>query len=95
VWLLAEIIQEEQSKRTEHINSDRYDKFDPNQVQEALSEAKEPNDRLIKSVEYMKQLLNDLDIAINKDGKGDLFEVAHQLDGQRVGELETFIQGDE
>lgn len=95
IWMLAEIIQEEQSKRTEHINPDHYDKFDPNQVREAKSEAKEPNDRLIKAVEYMKQLLNDLDIAINKDGKGEPFGVAHQLDGQRVGELETFIRGDE
>lgn len=41
--------------------------------------------------DYMTQLLNDLNVAINLDGKGETFGVSHQLDGTRVEELESYI----
>ena len=39
---------------------------------------------------YTKQLLNDLDVVMNKNGKGETFGVLHQLDGDHVIELEKF-----
>ncbi|MBT2654548.1 transcriptional regulator [Bacillus sp. ISL-18] len=44
--------------------------------------------------EYIKQLLNDLDVAMNKNGKGDTYGVLHQLDGEHIIELEKFIYGE-
>ena len=41
-------------------------------------------ERMKQSFEYMKQLLNDIDVAINKNGKGETFGVSHQLGGDKV-----------
>ncbi|WP_147533279.1 hypothetical protein [Bacillus marasmi] len=86
---LSSIIQEEHDKRTEHIDPNRSDK------REANAEWKAPSERLVKASDFLKQLFYDLDIAINKDGKGELYGVAHQVDGQNVDELEVFIQDEE
>jgi beta-lactamase regulating signal transducer with metallopeptidase domain len=45
--------------------------------------------------EYLKQILNDLDVAMNKNGKGETFGVLHQLDGERVRELEKYSYGEQ
>ncbi|MED4228144.1 hypothetical protein [Neobacillus cucumis] len=51
---------------------------------------------LIKETfEYIKQVLNDLDVAMNKNGKGETYGVLHQLDGEHVIELEKFIYGEQ
>lgn len=42
--------------------------------------------------DYMKQLLNDLDVAINKNGEGETFGVTHILDGDKVEEMESFLR---
>jgi hypothetical protein len=83
---LAKIIQEEHDRRTEHIDPNRSDK------REANAEWNAPSERLVKASDYIKQLFHDLDVAINKDGKGDLFGVAYQVGGQKTGELESFLQ---
>ncbi|PLR78628.1 hypothetical protein CU633_04280 [Bacillus sp. V3-13] len=44
--------------------------------------------------QYMNQLLNDLDVAVNKDGKEATFGVSHIMDGNKVDELESFIRHD-
>ncbi|MFB3169998.1 M56 family metallopeptidase [Neobacillus sp. 179-C4.2 HS] len=46
-------------------------------------------------VEYLKQLLNDLDVVMNKNGKGETFGVLHQLDGEHVLELEKLAYGEQ
>lgn len=48
-------------------------------------------EELNKAMTYFTELLHDLDIVMNHDGKGELFGVTHQLDGQKVEELEAFI----
>ncbi|WP_462411415.1 M56 family metallopeptidase [Neobacillus sp. Marseille-QA0830] len=45
--------------------------------------------------EYIKHVLNDLDVAFNKNGKGETFGVTHQLDGEHVTELEKFVYGEQ
>lgn len=85
--VLAGLIAHEQFVRTAHI--------DPNgEAKEKTEYAKQwkpTNNRMKLSFEYMKQLLNDLDVAINKDGKGHTYGVTHQLDGDKVEEMESFI----
>ncbi len=43
--------------------------------------------------DYMTELLNDLNIALNYGGKGETFGVLHQLEGDKVIEMESFISG--
>lgn len=49
------------------------------------------NDDLKKSFKYFTELLHDLDIVINYDGKGETFGLTHQLDGNKVKELESYL----
>ncbi|WP_147533302.1 hypothetical protein [Bacillus marasmi] len=81
---LAAIIVEEHNIRTENVDPDRPETF---------SSWEEPSERLILASNYLKQLFNDLNVAINKEGKGNLFGVAYQIDGNKTKELEDFIQG--
>lgn len=46
---------------------------------------------LNQSYEYIKAVLNDLDVIINKKGEGDTYGVTHFGDGDKVEELESFI----
>lgn len=48
-------------------------------------------DELKKSFRYFTELVHDIDIVINRDGKGETFGFTHQLDGKKVKEMETFI----
>jgi hypothetical protein len=75
--LLAEIIKQETEHRSAGTGSKK--KWKP------------ISNRLQMSYDYMTKLLNDLDVAINKDGKGETFGVSHQLDGDKVKEMESFI----
>jgi hypothetical protein len=56
-----------------------------------IKEWKPISNQLQLSYDYMTKLLNDLDIAINNDGNGETFGVSHQLDGDKVKEVESFI----
>lgn len=75
--LLAEIIVEETDLRSVGTNNQK--------------EWKPISNRLQRSYDYLTELLNDLDVAINKDGKGKTFGVSHQLDGDKVKDMEAFI----
>lgn len=88
LWVLASAIGHEQFVRTAHIgpNGEAIEKT------EYYKQWKPTNKRMKLSFEYMKQLLNDIDIAINKDSKGETFGVSHQLDGDKVEEMESFIR---
>lgn len=85
--VLAGIIDHEQFVRTAHI--------DPNgEAKEKIEYAKQwkPTSKRMKlCFEYMKQLLNDIAVAINKGNKGETYGVSHQLDGDKVQEMESFM----
>ena len=87
LWILAGTIEHEQYARAAHIDIDKYeiDKLS------AVKEWKPTTERMKQSFEYMKQLLNDIDVAINKNGKGETFGVSHQLGGDKVDEMESFM----
>jgi hypothetical protein len=74
---LAEIIKQEQFLRADGTNSKK--------------EWKPISNRLQLAYDYMTNLLNDLNIAINYGGKGETIGISHQLDGEKVKELESFI----
>lgn len=87
LFVLSSIISHEQFVRTAHI--------DPNgeaiEKTEYAEQWKATNKRMKLSFEYMKQLLNDIDVVVNKGGEGEVFGVTHQLDGDKVAEMESFI----
>jgi hypothetical protein len=86
---LTSYISHEQFVRTAHI--------DPNgnakEKREYMKDWKQTSETTLKAFEYMKQLVHDIDVAINKDGKGETFGISHQLDGQNVKEFERFLNG--
>ncbi|MFC9540120.1 hypothetical protein ACFTQ7_09590 [Lysinibacillus sp. NPDC056959] len=49
------------------------------------------NDDLKQTFKYFTELLHDLDIVINHGGKGETFGLTHQLDGNKVKELESYL----
>ena len=51
----------------------------------------ESYDILNTTSQYFTELLHDLDIIINYDGIGETFGVTHQLDGNKVNELEKLF----
>lgn len=48
-------------------------------------------DQLNLAFKYYTELLHDLNIIINNDGNGETFGYTHQLDGDKVKEIESFI----
>lgn len=88
--VLAGIISHEHYVRTAHIRpADYANKLD------AVKDWKPVTKRMTLSFNYMKQLLNDLHVAINQNGEGKIYGVTHQLDGPKVKEMESFIQYDD
>jgi len=85
--LLAAGINHNQFVRTAHIEDTGKEKTNLDHVNNWKPVPKSTK----KSFEYMKQLLNDLDVAINKNGKGETFGVSHLMDDDKVGELESFF----
>ena len=57
----------------------------------AVKDWKPASERLKLTVEYMGQLLHDINNAINYNGHGEMFGVSNQLDGEKVEELNSFI----
>ena len=75
--------------RTAHLNSYGQAKEDT-----SLSDQWKPtDDEMRQAFEYMKQLVNDLDVAFNHGGEGETFGVTHVLNGDKVSKMEDFITG--
>lgn len=88
---LAEIIEEEHVLRGENIN---YNDYNENK-RDANKDWGEPSKRMINAIDYMKQLLNDVDFAINEKESGEVFGFSYQADGKKTDELEKFINKNE
>jgi hypothetical protein len=88
---LATIIQAEHEKRTEHLELEYVqEKYGANK-QAANQEWKPATQRQQQAFEYLKQLVNDVNIAINETATGEAFGVSNQLDGEKVEVLKSFI----
>jgi hypothetical protein len=84
---LAGIIVQEHNIRTANIDTKKYEE----NKREAINEWKPMSERMQLAYDDMTKLLNDLDVAINKEGKGETFGVSHQLNGDKVKEMESLI----
>lgn len=40
----------------------------------------------------MKQIVNDIDVAVNHNGEGELYGVTHLLNGEKVFEVEDLLK---
>ena len=85
LYNLTIIIYEEQHKRLDGVNIDGVSKFDAHKYWN------EPTEDMKNALDFLQKLLNDLDIAINKDGQGEVFGYSYQGDGEKVTELQEFI----
>ncbi|MGN7402891.1 hypothetical protein ACTHO0_23835 [Cytobacillus praedii] len=85
--MLAAGISLNQFARTAHIENTGKEKTNLEYAKDWTSMPEETE----KAFDYIKQLLNDIDIAIIKVGKGTTFGVSHLLNGGNVNKLESFI----
>lgn len=60
---------------------------------ELVEQWEQTPDEMREANKYMKQLLHDLDIAVNHDGEGETYGVTHTLDGDKVLEMEKAWNG--
>lgn len=86
---LISFIGHHQYVRTAHIDSYGNAK----EKTEYLKEWKPADESIFQAFDNIKHLLHDIDVAINKDGKGKTYGVSHQLDGEKVKEFERFMYG--
>ncbi|MFS0824614.1 hypothetical protein [Bacillus sp. 1P02SD] len=90
--MLAAVIQIEHDNRVKHIKIDptKTDKQPPSEV---VKNWKPASKRYHQAVEYMEQLLNDINVVVNRTGQP--FGVSEHLDGDKVDELDSFLKVDE
>ena len=88
--MLAAGISHNQFERTAHIDDTGKEKDNL----EHAEDWKPMPASMETAYQYMRQLLNDLDVTINKNGKGTSFGVSHLTNGDKVHELESFIKHD-
>ena len=87
LFLLTSYISNKQAARTVHLdpNGDAIESTD-------LVDQWAPTDENTRiAFEYMKQIINDLDVAINHNGKGELYGVTHLLNGDKASEVKKFV----
>jgi hypothetical protein len=73
--------------RTAHIDPNGYAK----DKRDAIKDWKPADPEMNQAYEYIRQLLNDLDVAINKNGEGKTFGVSYQGKGDKIEVMERFI----
>ena len=89
LFLLTSMVQHFQYVRTSHI--------DPNggaaEKTQYVDQWEQPTKAMIQADKYIKEILNDLDVANNKGGKGKTYGVTNRLDGDKANEVEAFLEG--
>lgn len=60
---------------------------------ELVEQWEQTPDDMRKAHKYMKQMLHDLDIAVNHEGKGNTYGVTHTLNGDKVSEMTSVWNG--
>ncbi|MED3885930.1 hypothetical protein [Priestia aryabhattai] len=75
-----------QYARTAHIDP----KGNAAEKTQYADQCKQPSKKMIQADKYIKEILHDLDAANNK---GKTYSVTHRLDGDKVNEVEAFLDG--
>ena len=87
LFLLTSYISNKQAARTVHL--------DPNgeaiESTDLVNQWAPTDENTHKAFEYVKQIMNDLDVAINHNGKGEIFGVTHLLNGDKASEVKKFV----
>lgn len=87
LFLLTSYISNKQAARTVHLdpNGEAIESTD-------LVDQWAPTDENTRiAFDYMKQIINDLDVAINHKGKGEVYGVTHLLNGNKASEVKKFV----
>ncbi|WP_336045981.1 hypothetical protein [Solibacillus ferritrahens] len=87
LFLLTSYISHMQFARTVHLGPNGEAK----ESIELVDEWAPTDENTHKAFEYMKQIMNDLDVAINHKGKGELYGVTHLLNGDKASEVKKFV----
>lgn len=89
LFLLTSMVQHFQYVRTSSI--------DPNggaaEKTQYADQWEQPSKAMIQADKYIQEILHDLDVANNKGGKSKTYGVTHRLDGDKVNEVEAFLDG--
>lgn len=88
LFLLSSYISHNQFVRTVHIEPNGEAK----ESAEFVDQWKPTDDNMSQAFEYMKQIVNDIDIAVNHNGEGETYGVTHLLNGEKVSEVEKFLK---
>ena len=87
LFLLTSYISNKQAARTVHL--------DPNgeaiESTELVDQWAPTDENTRIAFDYMKQIINDLDVAINHKGKGEVYGVTHLLNGDKASEVKKFV----
>ncbi|MRX73450.1 hypothetical protein GJU40_15000 [Bacillus lacus] len=89
IYTLATIVQEEQEMRAAHLDIDELEAKYGTDKQAGIQEWKPATERQGIAFDCLRKLLNDVDIAINKEGNGETFGVSYFLDGDKVEQMEN------
>lgn len=87
LFLLTSYISNKQFARTVHLgpNGEAVESTD------FVDQWAPTDENTHKAFEYMKQIMNDLDVAINHKGKGEIYGVTHLLNGDKASEVKKFV----
>jgi len=91
LFVLSSYLMHNQFVRTAHL--DPYGQA--KEATELSDQWKPTDDGMRQAFVYMKQMINDLDVAINHKGKGETFGVSHLLNGEKFSEVEAFLDGEQ
>ncbi|MEO4052064.1 hypothetical protein [Solibacillus sp. CAU 1738] len=88
LFLLTSYISHKQFARTVHLGPNGEAKESTELVDQWA-----PTDEFTRQAfEYMKQIVNDIDVAVNHNGKGKLYGVTYLLNGKKASEVENFVK---
>lgn len=89
LFLLSSYISHIQFVRTAHLGPNGEAK----ESTELADQWEPTNEKMHQAFEYMKQIVNDIDIAINHNGEGEIYGVTYLLNSENVSQIENFVNG--
>ncbi|MGE7954882.1 hypothetical protein [Lysinibacillus xylanilyticus] len=89
LFLLTSYIEHKQFARTVHLGPNGEAK----ESTELVDQWAPTDEEMRQAYEYMKQIVNDIDVAINHNGKGEIYDVTYLLKGDKVSEVMKFVNG--
>ncbi|MGA3603214.1 hypothetical protein [Lysinibacillus agricola] len=89
LFLLTSYIEHKQFARTVHLGPNGEAK----ESTELVDQWAPTDEDTRQAFEYIKQIMNDIDVVVNHNGEGEMYGVTYLLNGEKVSEVEKFING--